>query len=41
MTLADLRGRAADRMGAGFMRPLRPRFHQTADMEQEITAVSI
>lgn len=27
MTLADLRGRAADRMGAGFMRPLRPRFH--------------
>jgi AraC-like DNA-binding protein len=27
MTLADLRGRAADRMGADFMRPLRPRFH--------------
>jgi AraC-like DNA-binding protein len=27
MTLADLRGRAADRMGADFMRPQRPRFH--------------
>jgi AraC-like DNA-binding protein len=27
MTLADLRRRAAVRMGADFMRPLRPRFH--------------
>ena len=27
MTLADLSGRAADRMGADFMRPQRPHFH--------------
>ncbi len=27
MSLADLRSRAAGRMGADFMRPLRPRFH--------------
>jgi AraC-like DNA-binding protein len=27
MTLADLSGRAAQRMGADFMRPQRPRFH--------------
>ena len=34
MTLADLRGRAADRMGAGFMRPLRPRFHHLVALQR-------
>jgi hypothetical protein len=33
MTLADLRGRAADRMGADFMRPLRPRFHHLVALQ--------
>jgi AraC-like DNA-binding protein len=34
MTLADLRGRAADRMGAEFMRPLRPRFHHLVALQR-------
>jgi AraC-like DNA-binding protein len=34
MTLADLRGRAADRMGADFMRPLRPRFHHLVALQR-------
>jgi AraC-like DNA-binding protein len=34
MTLADLRGRAADRMGAVFMRPQRPRFHHLVVLQR-------
>ena len=34
MTLADLRGRAADRMGAEFMRPLRPHFHHLVALQR-------
>ena len=34
MTLADLRGRAADRMGAEFMRPQRPRFHHLVALQR-------
>ena len=34
MTLADLRVRAADRMGADFMRPLRPHFHHLVALRQ-------
>jgi AraC-like DNA-binding protein len=34
MTLADLRGRAAERMGADFMRPLRPHFHHLVAMRR-------
>jgi AraC-like DNA-binding protein len=34
MTLADLRGRAADRMGAAFTRPQRPRFHHLLALRQ-------
>ena len=34
MTLADLRGRSAVRMGADFMRPLRPRFHHLVALQR-------
>ena len=34
MTLADLSGRAADRMGADFMRPQRPRFHHLVALQR-------
>ena len=34
MTLADLRGRAADRMGAAFTRPQRPHFHHLLALRQ-------
>jgi AraC-like DNA-binding protein len=34
MTLAELRGRAADRMGADFTRPLRPRFHHLVALQR-------